>query len=309
MGLQWMDGEIGNDLCSFIDDMISSRQYSNPTLSRQLRLFKLFYSELPEAKELYIDRMAIYLGDFLRTANGQELIDAYVADIEPEYLRHLQVYYNDVPNTSAYRYSGGWGWKGYLKYFRDTWWSKRKSNMFNLLRSRFNLGAVITLNMERNNVPVTFNDIDLQLDKYYGKWFVGRKMNLSTQKGCGWRVTVTTSSNKTSVSEVLNRELSYTPASDVSTVKVEVIENPNDGVNDITVDDANISVTRSDNTIFVNSDKGLQRVAVYGSDGRMFNSISNLNGANQCAVENVSNVLINIVVVTLHDGTTKTLKL
>lgn len=309
MGLQWMDGEIGNDLCSFIDDMISSRQYSNPTLSRQLRLFKLFYSELPEAKELYIDRMAIYLGDFLRTANGQELIDAYVADIEPEYLRHLQVYYNDVPNTSAYRYSGGWGWKGYLKYFRDTWWSKRKSNMFNLLRSRFNLGSVITLNMERNNVPVTFNDIDLQLDKYYGKWFVGRKMNLSTQKGYGWRVTVTNSSNKTSVSEVLNREISYTPASDVSTIKVEVIENPNDGVNDITVDDANISVTRSDNTIFVNSDKGLQRVAVYGSDGRMFNSISNLNGANQCAVENISNVLINIVVLTLHDGTTKTLKL
>jgi hypothetical protein len=303
IGLRWMDGEINNDLCSFIDDMISSNKSSNPSLARQLKLFQMFYSVLPEAKDLYIDRMAIYLGDFLRTANGQDLIDDYVADIEPEYLRHLQVYYNDVPNVNAYRYAGDWGWKGYLSYFRDTWWSKRKSNMFSLLRSRFNLGNIITLNMERNNRPVNFNNIDLALDKYYGKWFVGREMRLTTNEGYAWRVTTTSSNNQTSVSEVFNRELTLTPSNNVSSLKIEVIENPNDAVSDL-ISANNISVSRNGDEITVDAPDGLQRVVIYGTDGRVYSKHDSLNGSTHATFNCPSSALMHIVSITTSTTTT-----
>jgi hypothetical protein len=307
MGLQWMDYEIANDLCTFIDDMIKSNQYSNSSLSRQLKLFQLFYSTLPEAKDLYIDRMAIYLGDFLRTEKGQDLIDEYINDIEPEYLRHLQVYYNDVPNTNAYRYSGDWGWKGYVKYFRDTWWSKRKSNMFTMLRSRFNLGSIITLNMERNSAPVNFNDVDLAYDKYYGKWFVGRQMRLTTDAEHGWRITTTNSSNQTSVSEVYDSQLSYTPANGISTLKIEVIENAN-GVNDINADCADISVSRQGSDIRVECASGLQSVNIYGTDGRTYHSYTDLNGA-QSVIIAIAPAQCYLIAVTPTSGTTKVIKL
>jgi hypothetical protein len=317
MGLQWMDSEIANDLCTFIDDMITSNQYSNPSLARQLRLFQLFYSTLPEAKDLYIDRMAIYLGDFLRTENGQNLIDEYVDAIEPEYLRHLQVYYNDVPNTSAYRYSGDWGWQGYLRYFRDTWWSKRKSNMFDLLRKRFDLGRIITLNMERNNAPVNFNDIDLAYDKYYGKWFVGRQIQLTTDQDHAWRITTTNTNNQTTVSEILDSQLNYTPANDISTIKIEVIDNTNSLAQTI-ADHSDITVTRDGNDITINCPTGIQSVKIYTPDGRTYTeaTCSAVRGActtstSACTTTTmtVAPAQIYIIAVTPTNAPTRTIKL
>jgi hypothetical protein len=307
MGLQWMDYEIGNDLCSFIDDMITSNQYSNPSLSRQLKIFQIFYSTLSEAKDMYIDRMAIYLGDFLRTEKGQDLIDQYIADIEPEYLRHLQVYYNDVTSTSSYRYSGDWGWKGYVKYFRDTWWSKRKSNMFTMLKSRFNLGKIFTLNMERNSADVTFNDIPINYDKYYGKWFAGRQMRLTTDEGYAWRITSTTTSNKSTVNEVYDNVLTYTPNTDLSTLKIEVIENPN-GISQVLADNADITASRSGNEITIEASTGLQSVKIYGTDGRTYGTYTDLNGIPSLTVSTAPSQLY-IINVTPTLGSPKVIKL
>jgi hypothetical protein len=304
-GLQWMDSESGNDLCTFIDNM--SATYGE-TWKKRLRLFQLIYTEFDEPKNLYIDRMAIYLGDFLRTAVGQDLIDEMVDQIEPEYLRHLQVYYNDVPNTSAYRYSGDWGWQGYLKYLRNTWWSKRKANMFTLLKSRYKLGNIFALNMERNDAPVTFNDIDLNFDKYYGKWFAGRTMHLTTDAEHAWRITATTTANKSTVSEVFDSQLTYTPASDLSTVKIEVIENPN-SVDNVFADDAAVSVTRNGSTVIVSSPRGLLSVRVYGSDGRLFDAKTSLNGCTELSLDNLSPALLYLVNVTTADGGNTTIKI
>jgi hypothetical protein len=302
MGLQWMNDEIGNDLCDFINDMFNWGSF----WKKNLRVFKLIYSDIPEARDLYIDRMAIYLGDFLRTEKGQDLIDEYVSAIEPEYLRHLQVYFNDVYSTSSYRYCGDWGWQGYVKYFRNTWWSKRKSNMFNLLRSRYSLGSIVTLNMERNENPVNFNGVDLTYDKYYGKWFVGREIRLNTLPGHQYRITTVSTSNKTTTTDVLKNYLSYTPAADVSSIKIEVLNNDN-AVNDITADTAGINVSRQGNEIIINSEAPMQSIAVYGSDGRLFANTTNLNGALTHTLTTPTPA-VRILVITTSLGTT-TLKI
>jgi hypothetical protein len=303
MGLQWMDGEIGNDLCTFIDDVIKNNQYT----ARNLRVFQLIYNVLPEAYNLYIDRMAIYLGDFMRTGNGQDLIDEYINAIQPEYLRHLQVYFSDVYNTSSYRYCGDWGWQGYVKYFRNTWWSKRKSNMFDLLRSRYNLGNIVVLNMERNSAPVNFNDVDLSLDKYYGKWFVGRKMHLTTTSGYKWRLTTVNSSNKTTVKDVYDTELTYTPSSDISSIKVEVLTDESSAVTDITADVASINVTRDGSNIIIDSEDAMYGIAVYGSDGRLYAKEENLNGEHSHTLS-APTTAVRILVITTASGT-KSLKI
>jgi hypothetical protein len=306
MGLKWMDDEISNDLCTFIDNMIVSRKYSNPSLARALRIFQLFYSILPEAKNLYIDRMAIYLGDFLRTENGQALIDEYVDAIKPEYLRHLQAYYDDVPDTTAYRYSGDWRWKGYLSYFRDTWWNKRVNNMFDILRTRFDLGRIITLNMERNDAPIKFNDVDLCYEEFKGKWFVDRQMQLITDQERTWRITTTDISDRTTISTVYGSILNYTPDEDVSAVKIEVIDNVT-GLSQRTANTTDITATRSGNNITINSTIPLQSVSVYSADGLSCGR-SCVSGATTLTMNVVPSPFY-IITITPTNAPTRTIKL
>jgi hypothetical protein len=271
MGLKWMDSEIANDYCSHVDGKIAQYKTTYPSMSRYLRIFPLFYSVLPETKELYVDRMAIYLGDFLRTENGQNLIDEYVDAINPEYLRHLQVYYDDVPDTLAYRYSGSWRWKGYLAYFRDTWWNQRLNNMFEILHNRFDLGRIIALDMERNDVPVSFNDIDLSYDEFHGKWFVDRQMRLVTDSEHAWRITTTDTICQTTVCEIYDSQLDYTPADDVSAIKIEVIDKA-DGLSQITADVSDIVAFRNGNEITIRGVTPLRSVKIYGADGQSYGS-------------------------------------
>jgi hypothetical protein len=306
MGLKGMFDKIGTDMCTFIEERISIYQNSHPTLARQLRLFQLFYSVLPEAKNLYIDRMAIYLGDFLRTEKGQNLIDEYVEAIEPEYLRHLQAYYDDVPDTTAYRYSGEWRWKGCLRYFRDTWWDKRRSNVFEILRNRFELGRIITLDMERNDVPVSFNDIDLVFDEFRGRWYVGRQMRLVTDQEHAWRITTTDTSNETTVSMVYDSLLNYTPGNDVSAVKIEVIENVN-SLPQVTADAPDIRATRNGNNITISSSTPLRSVKVYGADGHSYGNTS-VSGATTLTMTVVPSQYY-IITITPDNAPTRTIKL
>jgi hypothetical protein len=306
MGLKWMDSEIGNDLCTYIDNMVNTYKYSYPSLARWLRLFQLFYSVLPEAQDLYIDRMAIYLGDFLRTENGHALIDDYATDIDPEYMRHLYVYYNDddVPETPADRYSGRW--KGYMNYFRNTWWNKRIGNMYSLLHTRFNLGRTITLNMERNNAPVKFNDIELSYDEFKGKWFVDRQMRLITDQEHAWRISTTNTSRQTTVSMVYDSLLNYTPNDDITAIKVEVIDNAT-SLSQITADAHDIIATRSGNSITISSTIPLQSVKVYGADGHSCGS-SCIFGVNTLTMT-VAPSQFYIIAVTPNNAPTRTIKL
>jgi hypothetical protein len=303
IGIQWMSGQINDDYCTFVENLINSAGSSK----KYYNLFKLFYSTIPEAYELFIDRMAIYMGDFLQTSYAQGLIDEMIAEIQPEYLRHLNVYYPDVTSTNHWRYKDTWGWQGYTKYMRDTWWETRRTNVYNHLRTRYSLGKLIALKIARDGASVSFNDINLALDDFDGKWYAGRTIKLKTDESHGFKVTEYNSFYQKTENTYNTSTLQYTPSSYLSSIAIEVVERES-GVDDVNADNSLITIVQNGNSVDVASAAGLESVDVYTLDGRLVASMSHLGGQSSVTVDDILSANVYVIKVVTSAGTTQVQK-
>jgi hypothetical protein len=159
--------------------------------AERFKIFKLVYETMPELREKYINRMAVYLGDIFKTSACLDMVDEIVAEIEPEYLRHLQAFFDDVEDVNSPRYSAGWGWKGYLNYMRDTWIETRRENIYNHLKTRYDLGDIFDLKIDLNDGKISFNELPLSHSTFEGKWFGNKEISLKADKEDKWYVRAT----------------------------------------------------------------------------------------------------------------------
>ncbi len=154
------------------------------------RLFRRLLAT-PEFKDMFIDRAAIYLGNFLRADSINARIDKRYNEIKTEYK-----YHRDQINP--------W-WPNYANEVTNAkrWANERWTFFYNHLSNYFGLKYPVTLTVDKGagtSRQLVMNDVELAGHQYDGKFYPGRHLtikSLSETDGLyvnGWEVKVTSAS-------------------------------------------------------------------------------------------------------------------
>ncbi len=151
------------------------------------RLFRRLLN-VQEFKDMFIDRAAVYMGDFLLPSKINANIDEHYNLIKSEYTYHRNLFNPWWPNHSQEVQSA------------KTWATQRQPFFYDHLTSYFGLNRAIALTIDKgagNGRTIVINDIPLKADEFDGKFFPGRRLqvkSLSNGDGLyvvGWEVKVT----------------------------------------------------------------------------------------------------------------------
>ncbi len=151
------------------------------------RLFRRLL-DTPEFKNMFIDRCAVYLGDFLRPEEIISRIDRRYDEIKTEYKFHRDLINPWWPTYSQEVESG------------KNWTKNRWTFFYNHLSSFFSLEKPVTLTIDKgidNERTLIINGIPLTGNKFDGKYFPERTLTLESVSDSdglyvnGWEVTVT----------------------------------------------------------------------------------------------------------------------
>jgi len=143
---------------------------------------------------LFVDRCAVYMGDFLNEKGIRAVWDPMYDLIKYEYPYHRKLYNEWWPNYGEE-----------LNKARN-WLSRRTSIFYKQLADYYKLGTPTPLTVNKGmtdlgNIQVTINDIPLSEGVFDGKFFGGRSVRLDAAPGddkqvTGWDIT-TVSTNGT----------------------------------------------------------------------------------------------------------------
>lgn len=196
------------------------------------RLFRRLL-EIQEFKDMFIDRAAIYLGDFLRPEKVISLIDTRYDLIKDEYK-----YHRDLINP-------WWPNHGNEVNNLRTWNQNRWSYFYDHVQQYFDLGAVYELTIDKGQATgrtLVVNGVTLSGDEFDGKFFRGRALTVQSLSDnedyyvSGWEVKTTY--GKSSQTATYDTEtLSITPNSGTKIeIKAIIAEKPIDGISDAATD-------------------------------------------------------------------------
>lgn len=217
------------------------KQYYNPTSKEYndisfsitepaTRLFRNMMED-PDFQREMIDRLSIYMGDFLNEKGVRAIWDPMYNLLMGEWQRHRDAVYNNP-----------W-WPNYNDELRSSrnWLSQRTAEMYKHIGSQFNLGSPIPLtinveNGEEDLVGLTFNDVPLTKNSFDGKFYFTRAIRLENnndeQPIAGWRI-AETKSGSTTTREISGSTLSLEmPA--CSKLAITAIVGTPDGIGTIT---------------------------------------------------------------------------
>lgn len=145
--------------------------------------------ETPEFRDMWIDRCAVYLGDFLRSEEIIKRIDHCnnLINFEYEYHRNL--------------YSNPWSW--WNNHDQEvsnarTWTKNRVTFFYKHLADYFKLSAPVDLSItdgceSSDKMAITINGVGLQTGYFSGKYYPGRMLMVTSPdalKSGHWEVTV-----------------------------------------------------------------------------------------------------------------------
>ena len=217
------------------------KQYYNPTSKEYndisfsitepaTRLFRNMMED-PDFRREMIDRLSIYMGDFLNEKCVRAIWDPMYNLLMGEWKRHRDAVYNNP-----------W-WPNYDDELRSSrnWLSQRTAEMYKHIGSQFNLGSPIPLtinveNSEEDLVGLTFNDVPLTKNSFDGKFYFTRAIRLENNNDerpiAGWRI-AETKSGSTTTREISGSTLSLEmPA--CSKLAITAIVGIPDGIGTIT---------------------------------------------------------------------------
>ena len=217
------------------------KQYYNPTSKEYndisfsitepaTRLFRNMMED-PDFQREMIDRLSIYMGDFLNEKGVRAIWDPMYNLLMGEWKRHRDAVYNNP-----------W-WPNYDDELRSSrnWLSQRTAEMYKHIGSQFSLGSPIPLtinveNSEEDLVGLTFNDVPLTKNSFDGKFYFTRAIRLENnndeQPIAGWRI-AETKSGSTTTREISGSTLSLEmPA--CSKLAITAIVGTPDGIGTIT---------------------------------------------------------------------------
>lgn len=217
------------------------KQYYNPTSKEYndisfsitepaTRLFRNMMED-PDFRREMIDRLSIYMGDFLNEKGVRAIWDPMYNLLMGEWKRHRDAVYNNP-----------W-WPNYDDELRSSrnWLSQRTAEMYKHIGSQFSLGSPIPLtinveNSEEDLVGLTFNDVPLTKNSFDGKFYFTRAIRLENNNDerpiAGWRI-AETKSGSTTTCEISGSTLSLEmPA--CSKLAITAIVGTPDGIGSIT---------------------------------------------------------------------------
>ena len=157
------------------------------------RLFRRLL-DTPEFKDMFIDRCAVYMGDFLTPEAIIARIDARYNEIKTEYKFHRD---QINPWWPVYSQEVDWG---------KEWTRQRHTFFYNHLATFFGLKSPVSLTILNGyeGRTLTINDIPLKAENFNGKYFPQRRLTIRSDSETdglyvnGWEVKVTASGQTTS---------------------------------------------------------------------------------------------------------------
>lgn len=157
------------------------------------RLFRRLL-DTPEFKDMFIDRCAVYMGDFLTADAIQARISNRYDELKYEYKFHRELF-------------NPW-WPNYDEEIKNAknWTSQRWTFFYKHLADFFSLKQPATLTVDKgagNDRTLIINDVPLVGNEFNGKFFPGRKLTIKSESDTdgkfvnGWEVKVTANGNTT----------------------------------------------------------------------------------------------------------------
>jgi hypothetical protein len=215
----------------------------------------------------FIDRCAIYMGDFLNERGTREIWDPMADLVKPELIQHRNLY--------------SWSWWGSEQDIQNeinnarNWLSQRTNNFYTHIKNYYNLGTLTNMTVnkeltesEAQEIPFYFNGVKLTKGVFDGKFFQNRSVTLegtaeNGKKVTGWTITKTVSGS-TTTTEVEGSQYAFTmPA--CTMLKINAITGIDTGIN--YVESAAWAWQYADGTLSVDDVAAGTRVCLYDLSG------------------------------------------
>ena len=200
---------------------------------------QLFRSLMADAdfKREFIDRTAIYMGDFLNDRGTRAIWDPMADLVKPELVKHREA------NSGG---GGWWGWQP--NYEQDinneinnarNWLRQRTNYYYTFVANYYGLGTPTPLVINKDlteQVTTIVNGVALKYTDFDGKFFANRQLTVEGEGAegravKGWKVVKTNNDNTTTTTEVYEPVYSFTmPA--CKNLKLTAIMGTSDGIND-----------------------------------------------------------------------------
>ena len=226
------------------------------------RLFRRLMEDADFKRE-FIDRCAIYMGDFMNYAGTHEVWDPMYEMIKNEYPHHRKLI-------------NEW-WPDYQQEMNsiNNWLNQRTGSFYTQLKNHYNLGTLIDMKVNNSvdddvlqDVPFYFNGVKLTKGVFDGKFFQNRSVTLegtaaNGKKVTGWTVEKTVSGN-TTTTQVDGSQYSFTMPS-CTMLKINAITGVDTGINDVEHDVW--TWTYADGSLSVKGVQPGMRVSLYDLSG------------------------------------------
>lgn len=208
--------------------------------SNHTRLFRRLMA-IDEFKNLFIDRMCVYMGDFLRVKDVQAIVDEMKSELAFEYPYHRQQINPWWPN-----------WDQEVNNLKS-WYNQRLPFFYRHMGDYYGLGNAVDVTVNGSNrygdLNLKINDVDLSHHDFDGKWHSGRTMRIAGDvmdvPVLYWTVTIKGGDNPGTI-EYPGGELSLT-VPNCTSIAIEAVPSQS-GVGTPGADNVNVSDTWYDMT-------------------------------------------------------------
>lgn len=228
--------------------------------------------EIPEYRDLFVDRFSVYMGDFLNASYINSWIDWYHEQMEPEW---------DYFHT-LYSINNKGGWENEINNMKR-WTGERTDNMYKQLRDYFGLGSLVSAKVNESVASasyynITINGVPLTKGVFDGKLFAGREYlfdgdyNDTKYDVIGWEVTTQSASGTWNTQQYFEEQLTYIIPEGTKSFSINSILGTNGIEENVTEDVLKIVKTVYYNAQGISSDvpfEGLNNVKHTLQDGRI----------------------------------------
>ena len=207
-----------------------ANQYDHTRLFRRLM-------EDSDFKREFIDRAAIYMGDWLNERGTRAVWDPLYDAIKYEYPHHRKLINEWWPNYNEE-----------LKNARN-WVAQRTAYFYKYIADYYQLGSPLPLTVnkslgetERSEMEIMVNGVKLSEALFDGKFFKDRRVTLSGKsllegyKITGWKVTTTDTSGKETTETVEGSDYSFLMPS-CKGINIEAIVDTDTGIHSVISDE------------------------------------------------------------------------
>ena len=213
------------------------------------RLFRRLMEDERFSRE-FIDRCAIYMGDFMNLDRTWEIWEPMYNLIRNEYPIHRKLYNEWWPNYNTELSNA------------KNWLKNRPAIFYKHISDYYKVGTPVNLSINQSlssadlsRIEVSFNGVKLTRSKFDGKFFAGRSVVLTGEKVVGWRVCETTSSGELKTRDVEGSTLTLTMPNATS-VAITAKMGDADGIGQITGADTESAI------VDIYDPSGMKREAV-----------------------------------------------